>query len=127
MSTSAARTRSGLLGDAVEHVQPLLAAEDHVLAGAVPFRRAGGRAGRCPAPSASRTPPQAPAAHHAGVEVARHARRLCEDQADRAPTGRARGATAGLTVNRLANNTSVITFAGTAGRRWAHGDLEQLH
>jgi hypothetical protein len=51
---------------------------------------------------------------HAGVVVATHAQRLRADQADRAPRARvprrARDATAGLTVTRLANN-GVITFA----------------
>ena len=57
---------------------------------------------------------------HAGVVVATHAQRLREDQADRAPRARvarrARDATAGLTVTRLANNTGVITFAGRTTR-----------
>lgn len=63
---------------------------------------------------------------HAGVVVATHAQRLREDQADRVPrmrvSRRARDATAGLSVTRLANNTGVVTFAGTtysAGRRWS--------
>jgi len=40
---------------------------------------------------------------------------------------RARDATAGLTVTRLANNTGVITFADktyAAGRRWAHTPID---
>jgi transposase InsO family protein len=68
---------------------------------------------------------------HAGVVAATHAQRLRADQADRAPRARvarrARDATAGLTVTRLANNTGVITFAGTtypAGRRWAHASID---
>jgi Integrase core domain len=68
---------------------------------------------------------------HAGVVVATHAQRLRQDQADRAPrarvTRRARDATAGLTVTRLANGIGTITFAGTsytAGRRWAHTPLD---
>jgi hypothetical protein len=68
---------------------------------------------------------------HAGVVVATHAQRLREDQADRAPrmrvSRRARDATAGLTVTRLANNTGVITFADktyAAGRRWAHASID---
>ncbi len=68
---------------------------------------------------------------HAGVVVATHAQRLRADQADRAPRARvsrrARDATAGLTVTRLANNTGVITFAGktyAAGRRWAHTSID---
>ena len=68
---------------------------------------------------------------HAGVVVATHAQRLRADQADRAPRARvsrrARDATAGLTVTRLANNTGVITFADktyAAGRRWAHTSID---
>ena len=59
---------------------------------------------------------------HAGVVVATHAQRLREDQADRAPRARvarrARDATAGLTVTRLADGAGVVSFAGTnyAGR-----------
>ena len=63
---------------------------------------------------------------HAGVVTATHAQRFREDQADRAPrariTRRARDATAGLTVTRLANVNGVVSFAGTdyqAGRRRA--------
>jgi hypothetical protein len=40
---------------------------------------------------------------------------------------RARDATAGLTVTRLASNTGVITFAATtypAGHRWANASIE---
>jgi transposase InsO family protein len=68
---------------------------------------------------------------HAGVVVATHAQRLRADQADRVPrmrvSRRARDATAGLTVTRLANNTGVITFAGTtysAGRRWSNTSID---
>jgi hypothetical protein len=68
---------------------------------------------------------------HAGVVVATHAQRLRQDQADRVPRARvarrARDATAGLTVTRLANNTGVITFADktyAAGRRWAHASID---
>jgi hypothetical protein len=68
---------------------------------------------------------------HAGVVVATHAQRLREDHADRVPrmrvSRRARDATAGLTVTRLANNTGVITFADKtypAGRRWAHASID---
>jgi hypothetical protein len=54
---------------------------------------------------------------HAGVVVATCAQRLRQDQADRVPRARAsrraRDATAGLTVTRLANNTGVITPART--------------
>ena len=63
---------------------------------------------------------------HAGVVVATHAQRLREDQADRKPRARvarrARDATAGLTVTRLADGAGVVSFAGTpyaCGRRWA--------
>jgi transposase InsO family protein len=68
---------------------------------------------------------------HAGVVVATHAQRLREDQADRAPrmrvSRRARDATAGLTVTRLANGIGTVTFAGTtytAGRRWARTPID---
>ena len=68
---------------------------------------------------------------HAGVVVATHAQRLRQDQADRAPRARvsrrARDATTGLTVTRLANNTGVITFADKtypAGRRWARTSID---
>ena len=67
---------------------------------------------------------------HAGVVVATHAQRLREDQATSTRmrvSRRARDATAGLTVTRLANNTGVITFADKtypAGRRWAHASID---
>ena len=68
---------------------------------------------------------------HAGVVVATHAQRLRQDQAGRVPRARvsrrARDATAGLTVTRLANNTGVITFADktyAAGRSWAHASID---
>ena len=68
---------------------------------------------------------------HAGVVVATHAQRLRADQAGRVPRARvsrrARDATAGLTVTRLANNTGTVTFAGTtyaAGRRWANTSID---
>ena len=68
---------------------------------------------------------------HAGVVIASHAQRFRQDQADRAPrarvTRRARDATAGLAVTRLANGTGVVSFAGTdyqAGRRWARQSIE---
>jgi transposase InsO family protein len=68
---------------------------------------------------------------HAGVVIATHAQRFRPDQADRAPrariTRRARDATAGLTVTRLANGTGVVSFAGTdyqAGRGWARQSIE---
>ena len=68
---------------------------------------------------------------HAGVVVATHAQRMREDQADRLPrapvTRRARDATAGLTVTRLADAAGVVSFAGTpyaAGRRWARTAID---
>jgi transposase InsO family protein len=68
---------------------------------------------------------------HAGVVIATHAQRFREDQADRAPrariTRRARDATAGLTVTRLANVNGVVSFAGTdyqAGRSWARHAID---
>jgi transposase InsO family protein len=68
---------------------------------------------------------------HAGVVVATHAQRFRADQAGRAPRSRvsrrARDATAGLTVTRLANGIGTVTFAGTtytAGRRWARTPLD---
>jgi transposase InsO family protein len=68
---------------------------------------------------------------HAGVVVATHAQRMREDQADRAPrapvTRRARDATAGLTVTRLANRSGTVSFAGTdyqAGRSWARQPID---
>jgi hypothetical protein len=68
---------------------------------------------------------------HAGVVVATHAQRLREDQADRAPrviaARRARDATTGLTVTRLADGTGVVSFAGTpyaCGRMWARQAID---
>jgi transposase InsO family protein len=68
---------------------------------------------------------------HAGVVVVTHAQRFREDQADRAPrariTRRARDATVGLTVTRLANGSGTVSFAGTdyqAGRRWARQSVD---
>ncbi len=68
---------------------------------------------------------------HAGVVVATHAQRLREDQADRKPRARvarrARDATAGLTVTRLADGGGVVSFAGTpyaCGRRWARTAID---
>jgi hypothetical protein len=68
---------------------------------------------------------------HAGVVVATWAQRMRKDQADRAPRAlvarRAREATAGLTVTRLANAAGVISFAGTdyqAGRSWARQSID---
>jgi hypothetical protein len=68
---------------------------------------------------------------HAGVVIATHAQRFREDQADRAPRApvarRARDATAGLTVTRLASAAGVVSFAGTdyqAGRSWARQAID---
>jgi transposase InsO family protein len=68
---------------------------------------------------------------HAGVVVATHAQRFREDQADRAPRARvarrARDATKGLTVTRLADGAGVVSFAGTpyaCGRRWARTAID---
>lgn len=68
---------------------------------------------------------------HAGVVVATHAQRLRADQADRTPRARvsrrARDATAGLSVTRLADASGMVSFAGTgyqAGRRWARTPIE---
>jgi transposase InsO family protein len=68
---------------------------------------------------------------HVGVVVATHAQRLREDQADRLPRARvvrrARDATAGLTVTRLADRQGVVSFAGTpyaAGRMWARQAID---
>ena len=68
---------------------------------------------------------------HAGVVIATHAQRFREDQADRAPrmqvARRARDATAGLTVTRLANASGTVSFAGTdyqAGRGWARQSID---
>lgn len=71
---------------------------------------------------------------HHGVLVASHAQRLRADQLDRvagperAPmTRRARDATAGLTVTRLADADGVVSFAATpyrAGRAWARCSID---
>ena len=68
---------------------------------------------------------------HAGVVVATHAQRFRADQADRAPrtriSRRARDATTGLTVTRLASGAGVVSFAGTdyqAGRGWARQAID---
>ena len=68
---------------------------------------------------------------HAGVVVATHAQRLREDHAGRAPRARvarrARDATAGLAVTRLADGSGNVSFAGVtygAGRRWAREPLD---
>jgi transposase InsO family protein len=68
---------------------------------------------------------------HAGVVVATHAQRFRGDQAGRKPRAqvarRARDATKGLTVTRLADGAGTVCFAGTnyaAGRRWAHTPID---
>jgi hypothetical protein len=68
---------------------------------------------------------------HAGAVVATHGQWLREDQADRKPRARAarraRDATAGLTVTRLADGARVVSFAGTSyacGRRWAREPVD---
>jgi hypothetical protein len=72
---------------------------------------------------------------HAGVLVATHAQRVSPDQADRLvgkaarkPTvARARDATTGLVVTRLADGVGMVSFAGTgyaAGRRFARQQIE---
>src|SRR5579859_7851138 len=68
---------------------------------------------------------------HAGVVVATCAQRLREDQADRKPRARvarrARDATAGLAVTRLADGAGVVCFAGTnyaCGRMWARQPID---
>lgn len=68
---------------------------------------------------------------HAGVLVATHAQRVNADQADRVarkPTvARARDATTGMTVRRLADGAGMVSFAGTpyaAGRRFARRQIE---
>ena len=68
---------------------------------------------------------------HGGVLVATHAQRLRADQLDRAPRrpvqARARDATTGLTVTRLADGTGAVSFAGTSyacGRRWARASVQ---
>jgi hypothetical protein len=72
---------------------------------------------------------------HNGVLVASHAQRLRADQLDRLQSGppraqlqrRARDATAGLTVTRIADGDGVVSFAATpyrAGRAWARQDID---
>jgi transposase InsO family protein len=68
---------------------------------------------------------------HAGVLVATHAQRLKPDQADRRPRAqvqqRARDATTGLTVTRLADGSGTVSFAGAAyscGRAWARQSID---
>jgi hypothetical protein len=68
---------------------------------------------------------------HAGVVVATHAQRLRAGQAGRLPrmrvSSRARDATAGLTVTRLADGAGVVSFAGTpyaARRMWARTPID---
>lgn len=68
---------------------------------------------------------------HAGVLVATHAQRAKPDQADRVarvPTQRrARDATIGMTVTRLADSGGAVSFAGSpyrVGRRWAKASID---
>ena len=69
---------------------------------------------------------------HAGVLIATHAQRLRPDQADRAPRTvpaqrRARDATTGMSVTRLADNSGNVSFAGVAygcGRAWARQPVD---
>jgi hypothetical protein len=68
---------------------------------------------------------------HGGVLVATHAQRMRTDQIDRAPRrpvqARARDATTGLTVTRLADGAGAVSFAGTSyacGRRWARASVQ---
>jgi transposase InsO family protein len=72
---------------------------------------------------------------HNGVLVASHAQRLRADQLDRLQSGpprgqlqrRARDATAGLTVTRIADGDGVVSFAATpyrAGRAWARQNID---
>jgi transposase InsO family protein len=71
---------------------------------------------------------------HAGVLVATHVQRVKDDQKDRvARTARipqqrrARDATTGLTVTRLADAAGTLSFAGTpytCGRRWARQAID---
>jgi transposase InsO family protein len=70
---------------------------------------------------------------HAGVLVRTHPQRLKPDQADRVSRPRlpvqrrARDATVGLIVTRLADGGGVVSFAGSpysAGRRWARQPLD---
>jgi transposase InsO family protein len=68
---------------------------------------------------------------HAGVVIITHAQRMRDDQADRLPRApvarRARDATAGVTVTRLADGAGVVSFAGTSyacGRRWARTAID---
>jgi hypothetical protein len=67
----------------------------------------------------------------AGVLVATHAQRLKPDQGDRAPravvTQRARDATTGMTVTRLADSSGSVSFAAVmyrAGRAWRGQSIE---
>jgi transposase InsO family protein len=68
---------------------------------------------------------------HAGVLVATHAQRFKPDQADRAPRAlvqqRARDATTGMTVTRLADSGGTVSFAGApyrAGRAWTRQSID---
>jgi transposase InsO family protein len=68
---------------------------------------------------------------HAGVLVATHAQRLKADHADRplreGGRPRARSATTGPTVTRIADGSGTVSFAGSsyrAGRAWARQRIE---
>jgi hypothetical protein len=69
---------------------------------------------------------------HAGVLVATHAQRVKPDHHDRRPhraltTARAREATTGLTVTRIADGSGNVSFAGAsygAGRRFARQNID---
>jgi transposase InsO family protein len=70
---------------------------------------------------------------HAGVLVATHVQRVKDDQKDRVARARvpqqrrARDATTGLTVTRLADGAGTLSFAGTpytCGRRWARQAID---
>jgi hypothetical protein len=70
---------------------------------------------------------------HAGVLVATHVQRVKDDQKDRVARvrvpqqPRARDATIGLTVTRLADAAGTLSFAGTpytCGRRWARQAID---
>jgi transposase InsO family protein len=70
---------------------------------------------------------------HAGVLVASHTQRLRADQLDRLQQPRrqlqqrARDATTGLTVTRIADGDGVVSFAGSpyrAGRAWARQNID---
>jgi hypothetical protein len=68
---------------------------------------------------------------HAGVVVATHAQRLRPGDpkpvAHRPKAGRARAATSGMTVVRVADGSGTVSFAGAsyrAGRAWARSSIQ---